>query len=129
MRLIPMPWSTVHAFRSPESNGTFVPRTGWMSTRDIRVIRWLYETRAMQPDFRSKFAFQVADSETDSLTTVTLGTTQTVEGFNRGALTDITSNIGSKQLIRFGYMTWNAQTDNVLVAAAMGGFVEYTSCT
>ncbi|GDX80325.1 hypothetical protein LBMAG42_21360 [Deltaproteobacteria bacterium] len=128
MQRIMMPWSTLHAFRSGEANARFIPRTAWMSAADVKFLRWVFEAMAMQTDFRMKFAYQTADSETATEAWVVLGSAQSADGFNRGSRTDVGSATTNKQLIRFGYITWNNVNDNTLVCAAAGGYVEVFSC-
>lgn len=130
MRLIALPWSTLHCYGNGSANGTFVPRTPWIPVADIKRIRAIFEMISAQADAEIQFAFQVAKAENEApsaTTSVPKGNAQTADGMNDGSIVDITGDIGQNRYIRFGFKTWNA-TEAALVCCAAGGFVEVMSC-
>ncbi len=127
MKRMTLSWGSVHLFRN-EANAKFVPRTAWIDASDVKWVRAMYEVAAMQADAKRRFAYQVANSETEVEPAVAIGNAPTADGFHRGVRTDISAATTGKQLIRFGYLAYNNAADNVLLGIAAGGNVDIYSC-
>lgn len=128
MRTITIPWATIHCFRDAQ-NARFVPRTQWIRIGDIQKIRITWEMAAAQTNAALEFAFQLATDEGAAPTAfVSKGGVLTADGMKYTSVEDLTSDLGTNTLIRFGFKAYNNSVDNTLVCAAAGGTVEYLKC-
>ena len=128
MRLITIPWGTIHCYRD-EQNAEFVPRTHFYRLGDIRKLRVEWEMAAAMPNAALEFAFQLARNQGQAPTAfVAKGGPLIADGMKYTNVEDIANDLDDNLWIRFGFKAYNNSVDNTLTCAAAGGTVEHMSC-
>jgi hypothetical protein len=119
-RRLSLPWTSVYAVNT---TAAFFAATGWMSTDQVRKLRFVTELRVKGPDAEVVCAYQTANVENAPDSSAGVGDPITSEGVVYGSLTDISTSTGGKQLIRFG---WNVRltTGSSFTMARVAGGVE-----
>ena len=129
MTRIPFDWTTVYGITQyPGGTGTkkFVPVTPWIQAARVQRIKAVWEMIVLQTNLSVQFGFQVANVEnsaTSDATNYVVDSAVTADGFSYGAVTDISTHVDDKQLVRFGFYTWNT-AGALLVAGRVGGYVD-----
>ena len=124
MKRIPLPWTTVFGYTTG-MNKMFIPATPWIPAHQVKRLRATFEMIGAQQYLSATFAYQTANVENSPDTPVhEVGSAQTVDGMNYGTITDVSSDTGQKQLVRFG---WNCQNTNAatLIVGLAGGSVDF----
>lgn len=125
MTRIPFDWTTVFAFTLAASK-KFVPVTPWIQASRVQRVKAVWEMIALQTNLSVQFGFQVANVEnsaTSDATNYVVDSALTADGFSYGTVTDISTHVDGKQLVRFGFYTWNTSAGS-LVAGRVGGYVD-----
>ncbi len=125
MRNIPLAWTTLVAIGTTHR---FCPATGWLGASDVRQLQGRFEIEWIESGMNVVFGYEVANAEGTPIAFYELGTAQTAAGFFVGTLTDVSSNTGSKLLVRLGWAVWKSDGQSPHLFARVGGAAVHGGC-
>ena len=130
MQRIILDWSTVYA-NTQTPTKLFIPATGWQEAGNVKFVRAVWEIISAMANVSVEFAYQTCNVENaPDNPAVAVGaamTAATSPPVSYGNKTDISAAVGSKNLVRFGFLVTNTAAA-ALVLARCGGYVEIDDC-
>jgi hypothetical protein len=121
IRTIQLPFMTLS---TNSTSNLFLPATGWLPTDYITQMRPTWELRQANGNIQLSPAYQVADHEDSPGTSTALATLTSSTGMQYPTgWTDVSSSLGGKQLVRFGWIV-NLTSGSTLATAFAGGRVQ-----